>query len=339
LDLAADSPVAARAEQACRDAIVAQCERRAVCTGLSYDACARFADYCPDYYFGPQSLRTVENVEACTQILRQATCSDLAISLDGDCLAVGTGAAGAPCASPSQCASGRCTATYPGCGTCTAPLALGDACTKGISCAPGVICHPATGICVAAPPPFVHASEGQACDIGGNPPVGCEGDLICVPTTSNGTAGTCTALPTQGQPCFSATHVAKCAPGFSCGIDRSDGLRTARCGNPAPCGITFCDANNYCYETPTVFNVCRPYALAGEACSSANYGEHECADGTLCLTATGDAGDQGTCVTVVEVGLGEACNAAAICKAPYNCQAGRCSKFDPASCLQTDAGR
>ena len=57
------------------------------------------------------------------------------------------------------------------------------------------------------------------------------------------------------------------------------------------------------------------------------------------LTATGDAGDQGTCVTVVEVGLGEACSAAATCKGPYYCQAGRCTKLDTASCLLADAGK
>jgi hypothetical protein len=50
-DQAMDSPSAARAEQACRDAIVAQCERRTICLGGSYSDCARVADRCPDYYF------------------------------------------------------------------------------------------------------------------------------------------------------------------------------------------------------------------------------------------------------------------------------------------------
>jgi hypothetical protein len=329
----------ARAEQVCRDAILAQCDRRTVCAGLSYDECAGYADRCPDYYFGSHSLRTVENVEACVPILRQVTCTDYALGLGADCLAGGPGAGGAPCSSSSECASGICSVALSACGTCRAPGQVGDSCIVGLPCAQGVLCHPATGTCVAVPAVLPHASAGQACDLGASPPMGCEGDLICVPTTSNGTAGTCTPLPTQGEKCFQLTHVASCAPGFACGIDRSDGLRTARCGNPAPCGTTVCDSTSFCYETPDVFNVCRLYSVAGEPCSNANYRERRCADGTICLTTTGDAGDQGTCATVVEVGAGEACSATAACKIPYYCSAGHCAKFDPASCYQPpDAG-
>jgi hypothetical protein len=152
-------------------------------------------------------------------------------------------------------------------------------------------------------------------------------------------------MPKQGEECLDSAGpglygLPQCAPGFACGIDRSDGLRTARCGNPAPCGKTVCDANSYCYETPTVFNVCKPYSLPGQACT-VSWGEHNCASGSVCGAAS-DGGDQGTCVAIVEVGVGEACvatsNSTVVCKNPLACLSGRCTSYAPASCLQPPDG-
>src|SRR5262245_29513645 len=44
------SVIASRAEKACRDAITAQCERRAVCQGQSPAGCGDVPYPCPDYY-------------------------------------------------------------------------------------------------------------------------------------------------------------------------------------------------------------------------------------------------------------------------------------------------
>ena len=340
-DQATDLPVATNAEQVCRDAILAQCERGSVCQQGSSADCLKFAARCPDYYFNPHTLRTIENVAACVPIIRQATCTDIAMGLSTQCLLGGIGAAGDPCSSSSECASTRCSASYPSCGTCYAPVPLGGACSTSSGCVSGARCHPGTGLCVAAPIVITHAAAGQACDSAGNPPVGCEGDLICVPPTRDKTAGTCTPLPQQGEKCLDMNPMARCAPGLSCGIARSSGLRIATCGNPAPCGYTVCAAGSYCYESPEVINECRPYAAPGEACNDSNYGEKVCAPGALCV-GDADAGvvSQGVCVVVTEVGLGAACSETSTCKSPSFCQAGRCTSFDPASCYQrADAGR
>jgi hypothetical protein len=306
---------------------------------MNYSVCAATADRCPDYYFGPGSLRTVENVEACIPTLKQATCTDVDMGLKPACLVNGLGAANDACGASSQCASGVCFSTTFPCETCQVAGAIGAGCDLYTPCAAGGICSPGTRTCVAWP--VTHATEGQPCAYGGNPLIGCEGDLVCVPTTRYGSTGTCQSMPKQGETCLDHASggfygLPQCAPGFACGIDRSDGLRTARCGNPAPCGKTVCDVNSYCYETPTVFNECRAYSLPGQACT-VSWGEHNCASGSVCVPAA-DGGDQGTCVAIVEVGLGEACNATATCKSPSSCQSGRCTSYDPASCLQSADG-
>ena len=334
-DAALEVASATRAEQACRDALIAQCERLTACAGSSSAGCVQYADRCPSYYFGPHTLRTVESVEACVPLLRQATCTDLALGLGSQCLLGGLGAAGAPCSSASECASRSCSGLAPGCGTCASVIAAGAACGTGVgSCISGTVCHPTTHVCVAGPISVAHAGGGEACDLKASPPIGCQGDLMCEPTASGSSAGTCTALPKQGEPCRN-TSGAQCAPGLSCGISTTTGKREALCGDPPPCGTLTCAATDYCFESPTVQINCRPYATLGHACTNAT-GEQVCAPGSVCVAApSGDAGE--ICVPLVE--LGAACGADALCRDPFVCQAGHCARFDPASCFAAvDAG-
>ncbi len=345
LDQAPDISAAARAEQVCRDAIVAQCERLYACQGFSPGDCAQFAaDRCPEYYFGPHTLRTVDSVEACVPLIRLASCTDFLMGNATECLLGGLGTAGDPCSGPSECASNSCSALFPRCGTCAAPLALGKSCDVSTGhCASGTACHKATRVCVPTPLVVAHAAEGEPCDTAGDPLVGCEGDLMCVPTKSGGTAGKCAPLPKQGEHCLTANSLPQCAPGLHCGLSRVGGVRAYLCGDPTPCGAAFCDANSFCYENPTVPISCRPFVGIGEACSRAADSDRNCGAGGYCAvtSVSNDGGpvSDGTCIQFGQVELGEACDTTTSCRAPLVCQAGSCTRFDPATCYQpTDAG-
>jgi len=347
-DAADDASLAARQDQACRDAIIAQCQRLVVCYGMavdSADACSQYADRCPSYYFNPRSLRTVESVEACIPMLKAATCTDVLLGLGSQCLDHGTGAAGAPCSSASECASASCSGLAPTCGTCSPVAATGAACGGDAGyCGSGQTCDPISRTCVAAPVTTAHSAEGQPCDLSANPPVGCEGDLVCVTGSDGGTAGTCMPLPGQGQPCLNGYP--DCASGFSCGISTTSGAREALCGNPPPCGDTTCAAGSYCIETPTMPLHCVPNAQLGEACiASGGDGEGLCVTGATCgglvSESDGDGGTirEGTCVAFQD--LGAACGGdTQPCRSPLLCQAGLCVRFDPETCfaMPSDAG-
>jgi hypothetical protein len=342
-DGAADVPAATRAEQACRDAIIVQCLRQATCRGSLADqkACEEYADRCPEYYFGPRSSRTVEGVEACTASIRQMTCTDIVMGLNGACLGGGTGIGGAPCSAASECASRACSGINPSCGTCYPALDLGAPCPAGVNgaCRSGTVCHPGTRICVALPLTVAHARAGEPCNLAGDPPVGCEGDLVClVPRTSTNQAGTCTAPPGAGQPCLDTTSAAQCAVGLSCGVSTADAGRTSLCGAPAPCGTTTCTASEFCYESTTVSIRCQPYSTAGQPCYYyVPEGNQYCGAGLLCTSATPpDGGVRGTCNA--PVGLGDACDGVHVCRDPFVCKNGSCARFDPESCLQPADG-
>jgi hypothetical protein len=341
-DARSDAAAATREEKACRDAIVTQCERVKVCMGsiiAGMDSttadCAQYAaDRCPDYYFGPHTLRTAENVEACVLLLREASCTDYLIGVATQCLVGGRGAAGDPCSGPAECASSWCSSIFGSCGACGKPLGLGEPCGNGSAyCASGTICRPGTRVCVATPLVVTHAAAGEPCTLTGDPLVGCEGDLACV-------SGKCTPLPKQGEPCLTASPMARCAPGFFCGMSTTDGGRVNLCGYPAPCGTGACDRNSFCYDSPTVGIHCQPYVGSGEACSQATDSDRRCATGFECVvkTAFDDAGRvyEGTCEPQRnQVDLGGACDPTnAFCRSPFVCQAGHCVRFDPATCFQ-----
>jgi hypothetical protein len=345
VDVAAGTAPAA----VCREAIAAQCQRLAECFDIAAYGCDESAILCPSYYFGPHSLRTVASVQACIASIRQMTCTDVQMGFASACLAGGTGEGGAPCSGASECASRYCSGIYPTCGTCAPALELGATCGSiaNGACRSGTICHPATRVCVPTPLTVAHARAGEACDLSGNPPVGCEGALLCLPAMRGTTQGTCTsraALPKAGEPCLevSPAYSISCAPGLVCGLSTADGGRTSLCGDRAPCGSTTCAAGEYCFESSTVSIRCTPYAMAGQPCSSgAPEGDQRCAAELACTggTRSGDGGAtyRGTCNS--RVALDEPCDEARECRSPLVCQQGRCARLDPETCfLPSDAG-
>jgi hypothetical protein len=334
----------ARATKACTDAIIAQCERAKMCTTGAEQDCAQYAaDRCPEYYFGPHSLRTVENVEACLPLLRQASCTDFQMSLSSQCLLGGLGNDDAPCTGASECASNWCLgAGSRSCGTCGPSAALGEPCSSQIPhCVSGTVCHPATKVCVPAPLVIPRAKVGEPCSLKVEPLVGCEGDLMCVPATSDDTTGKCTPFPRQGEPCLPVRP--SCAPGLACGTSTAGGQLTSLCGNPVPCGTEFCDTDSFCYEKPTGSYHCVRYLRIGEDCLPMDNADRRCPPASECVPQ-GSSADGGYSITCLirreQVDLGESCAAAnTTCRSPFRCQSGRCVRFDPALCHEPkDAG-
>jgi hypothetical protein len=175
------------------------------------------------------------------------------------CYVYGRRPGGAGCAYPSQCESGLCLTTA-ACVTCgKGGLSNGSTCTTTSDCHTGSYCQSATCTDAGA---IVHASEGQPCNLQGAPAIGCVGDLICHPTSSAGTAGTCTSPPIAGQPCAMAGFSADvCSAGNACSNTTGGTcLATGDAGTtPPPQSGTACNAQNPCH-TPLLCRsgVCEP---------------------------------------------------------------------------------
>ena len=252
-----DGAVAMTPLDVCRAAIMAQAQRRAVCTGNSVQRYLDVANACPDYYFGADSNRTVAGVAACLSTLSALTCTDVALSLLPACLAGGQDPEGAICAYPSQCQSNFCLSDGTECSACRAAIPVGGTCTSNLSgCEGGSFCNLGTGRCTDAKT-IVYAKEGEPCDLRGTPVVGCEGDLQCLGPSST-SQGTCTAPVAAGQSCNGTnTH---CAVNTTCSAAAGGiCLAAGDCGAGLPC-----DANSYCRAGDGGLT-CLPRATVGPA--------------------------------------------------------------------------
>jgi hypothetical protein len=195
--------------EVCVAAIEATCERLAACEGVQKERCMGLAVFCPDYYFGVDSNRTVANLAACLPALRARTCTDVSLGLYPPCLVHGNRPEGAGCAFPSQCLSNLCGD-------------LGQCST----------CLPAD----APTAPTRYAMQGELCNLSSTPPVGCVGDLQCRKLTSGAASSTCQLASGPGGPC--AGMLGDCARGTTCVM--------GECAPIGACGAATCDVSSYC---------------------------------------------------------------------------------------------
>jgi len=310
-------------ESVCRDAVTAQCQRRADCGMNTTLQCFGFPNLCPEYYFGPGSPRTVESIRACLPAIRQLSCSDLAVNALPSCLVGGERTMGMGCAYGSQCASTSCEGGSQQCGKCSALAQIGDSCGAA-QCAPGAFCHPITMKCESLAS-IVHGAEGAKCNDQASPVLGCAFDLICM-AAPGATEATCQHFISEGQPC-PGLGALPCATGHVCVRNAQTG--GGNCLSIASCSTTPCDANSYCqYNTTQI--ACAPRATEGQTCMMTNdTGVIPCVSGTTCTPTSG--GPLGVCLKTGSArSLG--CSEAGTCPYPLQCLGGRCGPLDPTTC-------
>ena len=326
------------ADDVCRAALGAICDRFAACGSSPSDdpstyapPCNDVAAACPDYFFNETSTRTLAAVGGCLDELKGLSCTDLDLIVRSSCLTPGTAPAGAPCARASNCQSGSCSSNNMGCGVCTgAMVAIGDSCTGNNGCGVGAFCHPATKLCTPTST-IVHVEEGQPCDLAAVPAVGCAGDRYCK-TVDSGTAGTCERrqppiVVDAGQAC-DAVHTI-CAPNFICftitGVLTGDGSYTSvsTCVPMDSCGDTACDETTYC-KVSGGRQSCAPRAAAGERCLG-DGGTTPCANTLYCASTTGLCTAPGR--------QGDACDDSRLCDDQFLCLGGLCTPLSTQACL------
>lgn len=194
-----------------------------------------------------------EGGEACTGVCRA--------------LAEGACVRGADCGTGEVCDRGVCSAER-------APGGAGEPCGSFDACLPGLACREqVTGAGVAfrchKPP-----AQGEACSVG---QACADASLVCVPNEA-GSAATCRTSRGEGEACelpFECGGVASalvCVSG-SC-VRRPSSGDCVKAG-----GLGLCDpASAYCDESASS-SVCRPFRVAGEACTSAR----QCGPDSACV--------------------------------------------------------
>ena len=325
-DLAAsDGDASMTAEQACRAAIEALCQRGAACGGDpdNWQDCARVSAACPESFFNQASTRTVAGIVACLDELAQQPCTDSELGLFPSCWSPGTRPSGASCVYASNCASGSCSGNATTCGHCgDGPAATGESCAS-VGCRAGDFCHPGTKLCMPGTS-IVHVAQGEACDLAAVPTVGCTGDLHCI-APSGQTAGTCQPLPILdlGQHCYQVTGL--CRPPTVC-FTLVDGVTNpSECRAPDPCGAAPCDATTFCKDGDGG-RYCAPLAAVGEACAGdAGTIATLCASGAVCWANTG------VCTKYGE--RGDPCDGdVQPCGSYLSCTNGRCAPLATEAC-------
>jgi hypothetical protein len=142
-----------------------------------------FEDLC-QHVASVEGAAPPDQFAACGDGWAAQTC-DAGFSTPDACNIQGTLEGGAPCSSSLQCKSLQCDNGTSECGTCTTPIAEGDACDPMVFASCGVFlgCSASTSTCVR------RGEVGEACTEGT-----CNLLLLC-------TDGTCTALGGEGAPC------------------------------------------------------------------------------------------------------------------------------------------
>jgi hypothetical protein len=263
----------------------------------------RFVRYCAQRVAAPGTSGAVAAVGRCVTAIQKATPACGAVDVAACTVPPGTRAAGAPCGTAMQCASGYCvgpssnTAEGAGpptlsfldvgglsvCGVCVDKIALGQPCYRWLpQCGPG---------CTVLPVPCV---DNAQCGVGCPP---------ACPVPANGTTGRCIAMALQppatptvfdgggpattlvgpGVPCDIVRHV--CQTGFCNFVTVPPGSgapSSGTCptvipdGQPCPSGpAETCDTFAACVD-PTMARGCcyagGPSAMVSDASTSGDAG-------------------------------------------------------------------
>lgn len=324
-----DTGGAFTADEVCREAVKAYCQRLDECSRGSSSCFAR-AELCPSYYFGQGSSMTPEGVKACIGELASWSCVDIQTNIPVPCLKPGQLTGGSACAFDSQCASEECKGGEQGCGTCTPQeRELGQACGGGSEhqCVAGTFCA-TTGNCEAIGA-VVHVGEGERCGMFDTPTVSCTGNLYCY-YDSKKSDYFCVQKGADGKACgydgATATEKVPCAHGLDCAIDyvAEPGATLGTCRQPRDCGDVTCDEGFYCDRIRNW--ECKPLPGLGQPCVQAS--APGCAPGLIC-TVQPTYASTGTCLPP-RAGLGDACDV--YCNLWQRCESDRCVYLDAASC-------
>jgi hypothetical protein len=249
--------------EACIEYVRGYCERVFECGVViaTYSSCLLSnGRLCPDRFFSPGSIRTVESMLQCADQWRAMPCNALIERINPDCATYGTRAGGEICHSGLQCASGYCDWTADRCGVCALAALEGDPYgdANDARCVHPLYCD----------------SESQRCAARLQIGDGCDPDRPgCLPnacaTAPGDPVNRCRPFPRLGEDCShtrvctfgdsycgpDSTCVALPGPGEPCGSDAFSG------GEPGHCTIweSFCDLS---LNPPQ----CRAIARAGEPC-------------------------------------------------------------------------
>jgi hypothetical protein len=363
---AATSAAPVTPQAACEAYVRSFCAKEVSCDGDSEaaKACAAHVSLCPEYYFSPDSTRTVGKLEECARAFDALSCDDFLAGVRPACVTPGLRGVGERCVAPSQCESLDCEGFGPGkCGVCTNPNK----------------------------PRSLRLPRGAACGLPNAPADMCDGKLACVLARGDARSGTCQPLPLSGAPCARVfgSREARCAPypvycrfgaaGVESGTCARAGAPGDSCG-ARPGGALPCDGDRgICAPFPDGGGACVAYVKVGgtcgapsEACAPNAYCKPTvpgrpsgvCTElpgpGTPCGASASDAGlpflgcASGTCAPSPDGGKsvcfgpadrmrGQACAPPLVnCNPLLACEQGVCVALDPARCPRqsgaSDAG-
>lgn len=316
--------IASTPTEICRKAIEVQCTRRALLMGgttlkkeVNLQNCMRRADACPDYYFAQDSSRTVDNVGACLEALASQSLTALGFGIYPPCLLSGKRPDGAACAWNCQCQSGQCGGELGQCSTCSAQPGAGSACPSMGICRYGSFCLNSAYRCIDWAT-VVYAAEGQPCGVDASPPVACQGELSCAPSSSG---AICTVPLGVGKTCGKPTNIGawRCVSGTDCTRD-SEGI----CATPGTCGQAKCDAASYC-KTSSGAPTCVPRVAAGQPCYDPITKEYAgCLPPAICNLSTDNC--------EIPRALGEACDDSHACGLSLLCIDNTCQPQSSLKC-------
>jgi hypothetical protein len=254
---------------------------------------SRFDTLCNDALALPGVGLSSADLEACVAAVKSHGCSVLDES-NGPCaFETGSLGAGTACVTDAQCTSGACSAGIPladggtasACGTCSAPVPVGEPCDNG-QCGAGEACSSnangdatcfaitSVGAGATCNGDTTGCNQGLICNSSavcatpGGAGAACEEDQECaaplVCPSVNGTA-TCQPVGAVGAPCVSASE---CQTGLTCASNSTHQCATATwVAAGQPCSDTILCLVGSCPENGSNTATCPTVIPDGQACS------------------------------------------------------------------------